>query len=107
MSSTLIVSSALCLIDFLELVVEGHRFDIFEEIGCIPNTYNVTLAYPLAVVWNPVLSIITAIYGGASTSYVLSPEFRSSLQSSPHNTAILEKLSTTQRNTRLGQESQP
>ncbi|KAH9039138.1 STE3-domain-containing protein [Lactarius pseudohatsudake] len=29
----------------LQLVVEGHRFDIFEDIGCFQNTYNVPLAF--------------------------------------------------------------
>lgn len=47
----------------LQLVVEGHRFDIFQEIGCIANTYNVTLAYPLVYIWPVVISIITTIYG--------------------------------------------
>jgi pheromone a factor receptor len=47
----------------LQLVVEGHRFDIFEEIGCIQSTYNVTLAFPLLHIWPVVISIITAIYG--------------------------------------------
>ncbi|KAH8984401.1 STE3-domain-containing protein [Lactarius deliciosus] len=44
------------LIDFIELVVEGHRFDIFEEIGCFQNTYNVPLAFPLVHTWPVIIS---------------------------------------------------
>src|SRR6266702_1507820 len=46
----------------LQLIVEGHRFNIFEEIGCFPSTYNVTIAFPLVHTWRLVISIITAIY---------------------------------------------
>ncbi|KAI9435849.1 pheromone A receptor-domain-containing protein [Lactarius indigo] len=46
----------------LQLVVEGHRFDIFEEIGCFPSTYNVSLAFPLVHIWPITISTITAVY---------------------------------------------
>ncbi|KAI9456129.1 STE3-domain-containing protein [Lactarius psammicola] len=46
----------------LQLVVEGHRFDIFEEIGCFQSTYNVPLAFVLVHTWPVVISLITAIY---------------------------------------------
>ncbi|KAH8986581.1 STE3-domain-containing protein [Lactarius akahatsu] len=46
----------------LQLVVEGHRFDIFEEIGCFQNTYNVPLAFSLVHTWPVVISIISTIY---------------------------------------------
>ncbi|KAH9068115.1 STE3-domain-containing protein [Lactarius deliciosus] len=46
----------------LQLVVEGHRFDIFEEIGCFQNTYNVPLAFPLVHTWPVIISIISTIY---------------------------------------------
>lgn len=46
----------------LQLVVEGHRFDILEEIGCVPATFNVTLAFPLVYIWPLVLSIVAAVY---------------------------------------------
>ncbi|KAF8486997.1 STE3-domain-containing protein [Russula ochroleuca] len=46
----------------LEIIVEGHRFDIFEEIGCYPDIYNVTLAYPITIIWPTVISIITVVY---------------------------------------------
>ncbi|KAH7904575.1 pheromone A receptor-domain-containing protein [Hygrophoropsis aurantiaca] len=46
----------------LQFIVEGHRFNIFEEIGCYPYTYNTTLAYPLSIVWPVVIGLISAIY---------------------------------------------
>jgi len=46
----------------LQLVVEGHRFDILEEIGCYPAVFNVTLAFPLVYTWPFVISVISAIY---------------------------------------------
>jgi pheromone a factor receptor len=47
----------------LQIIVEGHRFDILEEIGCEPNYYNVTLAYPISFIWPPVLLTISLVYG--------------------------------------------
>ncbi|KAI0298959.1 pheromone A receptor-domain-containing protein [Multifurca ochricompacta] len=46
----------------LQIVVEGHRFDIYEEIGCYPNTYNVTLAFPLVLIWPAVISLVSLVY---------------------------------------------
>lgn len=45
-----------------EYIVEGHRFNIYEEIGCYPATYNVTLAYPLSIVWPLVIGLASVIY---------------------------------------------
>ncbi|KAJ2937036.1 hypothetical protein H1R20_g62, partial [Candolleomyces eurysporus] len=46
----------------LHYVVQGHRFDIFEDVGCWPSTYNVTLQY--ALLQAPLLLIpsISAVY---------------------------------------------
>ncbi|KAG8759512.1 a-factor receptor, partial [Serendipita sp. 396] len=44
-------------------IVQGHRYDIYEDVGCTPTTYNVTLAYPLYFIWPLVLAIISAVYG--------------------------------------------
>lgn len=46
----------------LQYIVQGHRFNIFEDIGCYPFTYNVTLAYPLVFVWPLIISVISAAY---------------------------------------------
>jgi len=46
----------------LQYVVQGHRFNIFEDIGCYPFTWNVTPAYPLVFTWPLVISAISAVY---------------------------------------------
>ncbi|KAG1750489.1 pheromone receptor Rcb3 B43 [Suillus paluster] len=46
----------------LQFIVEGHRFNIFEEIGCYPFTYNTWLAYPLSNLWPLVIGLISAVY---------------------------------------------
>lgn len=47
----------------VEYVVEGHRFDIFEQIGCYPALYNTPLTYFISLMWPPVIGIISAVYG--------------------------------------------
>ncbi|KAI0270667.1 pheromone A receptor-domain-containing protein [Gloeopeniophorella convolvens] len=46
----------------LQIIVEGHRFDIFEQVGCFPFTYDVTLAYPLSLVWPIVIGLVSLVY---------------------------------------------
>jgi hypothetical protein len=43
-------------------VVQGHRYDILEDVGCYPTTYKVTLAYPLTYVWPNVINLISSCY---------------------------------------------
>jgi len=50
------------LVMALQYVVQGHRFDIFEDIGCVPFTYNTPLAYPLVYVPPLVIAIISGVY---------------------------------------------
>ncbi|KAI0776712.1 pheromone A receptor-domain-containing protein [Trametes elegans] len=45
-----------------QYIVSGHRFDIFEGIGCSPYTYITPLAYPFALLWPLVISLISACY---------------------------------------------
>src|SRR5712672_3142923 len=56
-ASALLPSCLLCLTGFTEIIVEGHRFDIFEEFGCLHNTYNVPPAYPITIIWPAVLDV--------------------------------------------------
>lgn len=51
-------------------IVQGHRYDVYEDIGCWTTTYNVTLAYPLYFIWPLVLSIISCVYGCMSLPYL-------------------------------------
>lgn len=46
----------------LQIIVEGHRFDIWQDIGCMPLTYNVTLAYPIVFLWPLVIGLISMCY---------------------------------------------
>jgi pheromone a factor receptor len=47
----------------LELVVSGHRFNIYENYGCQPATWNTHLTYVLVLSWPLVISLISATYG--------------------------------------------
>jgi len=48
-------------------IVQGHRFDIFEQVGCYPHIVNMLPAYFLVVMWPLVIGIISAIYCGTPT----------------------------------------
>jgi pheromone a factor receptor len=50
------------LVMALQYVVQGHRFDIFGDIGCRPFTYNTPLAYPLVIFPPLVIGLISGIY---------------------------------------------
>ncbi|KAF8180806.1 pheromone A receptor-domain-containing protein [Mycena galopus ATCC 62051] len=57
----------------LQFVVQGHRYDILENIGCYPTTYNVVPAYPLSLLWPSIINLFTrsvsAISGLTTTRY--------------------------------------
>lgn len=46
----------------LQFIVQGHRYDIWEEIGCYPTTVNTPPAYPLSFIWPNVISLISGVY---------------------------------------------
>ncbi|KIM89805.1 hypothetical protein PILCRDRAFT_812599 [Piloderma croceum F 1598] len=50
------------LIMILSYIPQGHRFNIFEDIGCYPAIYNTPPAYPLLWIWPTVISLISACY---------------------------------------------
>ncbi|KAM5538798.1 hypothetical protein V8D89_007520 [Ganoderma adspersum] len=43
-------------------IVNGHRFDIFEQVGCYPYVYNTPLAFPLVYIWPLVIGLCSAVY---------------------------------------------
>lgn len=47
---------------FAEFIVQGHRYDIWEDIGCYPTTVNTPAAYPLSFVWPNVIGLVSAVY---------------------------------------------
>ncbi|KAK0432037.1 putative pheromone receptor [Armillaria borealis] len=48
----------------LHIVVHPHRFDILENIGCYPVTYNTLPAYFLWFMWPLLLAVASFIYAG-------------------------------------------
>ncbi|KAJ3808709.1 pheromone receptor [Lentinula aff. lateritia] len=46
----------------LHLVVQGHRFDIFEEYGCTSVTYNTLPAYFLYYMWPIAIGLVSLVY---------------------------------------------
>jgi len=48
----------------LEYIVAGHRFNIYEDYGCGPATWNTPLAYVLVHAWPLALALVSAVYGG-------------------------------------------
>ncbi|KAI0334179.1 fungal pheromone STE3G-protein-coupled receptor [Cubamyces sp. BRFM 1775] len=45
-----------------QYIVSGHRFDIYEGIGCSPYTYNTPLAYPFSLLWPLAIALVSACY---------------------------------------------
>lgn len=45
-------------------IVQGHRFNIFEVIGCYPAIYNTVPTYFLVYMWPVVVGLISAVYCG-------------------------------------------
>lgn len=54
-----------------DVVVQPHRFDILEDIGCYPVVYNTLPAYFLYFMWPVVLGMISFCYSGEATQYPL------------------------------------
>ncbi|CAG7845969.1 Pheromone B alpha 3 receptor [Serendipita indica DSM 11827] len=44
-------------------LIQGHRYDVWEDFGCYATTYNVVLAYPLYMIWPLIASLASAVYG--------------------------------------------
>ncbi|KIM42060.1 hypothetical protein M413DRAFT_445231 [Hebeloma cylindrosporum] len=44
----------------LQFIVQGHRYDIWEDVGCFPTTVNTPLAYPLSFIWPNVICLISS-----------------------------------------------
>nr|UWI70536.1 pheromone receptor B2 [Pleurotus eryngii] len=46
----------------LQMIVEGHRYDIWEDVGCLPKTFNTPPSYALSILWPLVIGLISAVY---------------------------------------------
>ncbi|KAH9911224.1 putative fungal pheromone GPCR, STE3-type [Fomitopsis serialis] len=50
------------LVMVLHYVVQGHRFNVLENVGCLPDIFNTPLAYPLVFIWPVLLGCISFVY---------------------------------------------
>jgi len=74
-----------------EYIVQGHRFNIFEGVGCYPYTWNTPLAYVLVMAPPLIIGVISGGYSGMYLSFfvlmsadkIASHEFHC-LQEMPH-----------------------
>ncbi|OSD03755.1 B mating type pheromone receptor [Trametes coccinea BRFM310] len=46
----------------LHYIVQGHRYNIIENVGCTPDIWNTAPAYPLVFMWPVLLGCITFVY---------------------------------------------
>ncbi|KIK94946.1 hypothetical protein PAXRUDRAFT_141805 [Paxillus rubicundulus Ve08.2h10] len=46
----------------LHYIVQGHRFNIFQEVGCYPFTWNTPPAYALVFCWPIAIGLVSAYY---------------------------------------------
>lgn len=54
------------LVMIVHYVVQGHRYDIFEDFGCWPTLYPTAIAIPLVLMWPLLMSTISIPYCVAS-----------------------------------------
>ncbi|KAG9093682.1 a-factor receptor [Ceratobasidium sp. 370] len=65
------------LVMALHYIVQDHRFDILEDYGCWPVTYNTLLAIPLVLIWPIGISVASLIYAGLTIHVLL--QYRTAL----------------------------
>ncbi len=53
-----------CLSRCLEYIPQGHRFNIYEDIGCYPFTYNTWVAVVLVYIIPIIVGLVSAVYCG-------------------------------------------
>ena len=46
----------------IEYIPQGHRYDIYEDVGCFPWIYNTPMAFVFVYSWPLVICIISAVY---------------------------------------------
>ena len=53
----------------VDYFIEGHRFNILEDIGCYPAAYLTPLAFVLLFCWPLAIGVVSAVYGCKSISF--------------------------------------
>ncbi|KAJ7034241.1 fungal pheromone STE3G-protein-coupled receptor, partial [Mycena alexandri] len=46
----------------LQYIVQSHRFDIYEQVGCFPVLSNTIPVYFLSMIWPPLIAFASAVY---------------------------------------------
>ncbi|KAJ3914768.1 pheromone receptor [Lentinula edodes] len=66
-----------------DIIVQGHRFDIFEEYGCSTVTFNSIVAYFLYYMWPVAIGLVSLIYSSMvlRTFYVRRIQFNQAISS--------------------------
>ncbi|KIM57935.1 hypothetical protein SCLCIDRAFT_129409 [Scleroderma citrinum Foug A] len=74
-----------CVVMILQYVVQGHRFNIVEEVGCWPATVNTVASYFLVFMWPAVIGMITMVYSVLTfrQASIHRRKLKAMLQSSP------------------------
>ncbi|RDX44930.1 STE3-domain-containing protein [Lentinus brumalis] len=62
MIDTLICVLFPILVVALSYIVQGHRYNVLEQLGCLPALYNTLLTYFLVNWWPLVFSILASVY---------------------------------------------
>ncbi|KAL0571559.1 a-factor receptor, partial [Marasmius crinis-equi] len=65
------------LILILHIIVHPHRYDIYEDVGCVPVTYNTLPAYFLFFIWPVAISCVSFVYSALNlrTFYIRRLQF--------------------------------
>jgi pheromone a factor receptor len=50
----------------IQYIPQGHRFNIFEDVGCYPFTWNTSVAYPLVFCPPVAIGLVSAYYASRS-----------------------------------------
>jgi pheromone a factor receptor len=57
-------------IPIVEMVIsyipQGHRFNIFQEVGCYPAIYNTLVALILLSIWPVIIGLVSMVYSGTN-----------------------------------------
>jgi pheromone a factor receptor len=63
-SNLLFSLKLICATFCTDFIVQGHRFDILEEIGCFPFTLNIWPAFVILYMPPLLLGLVSATYSG-------------------------------------------
>ncbi|KAF8656121.1 hypothetical protein AX16_002759 [Volvariella volvacea WC 439] len=91
------------LIMALHIIVQSHRFDILEDIGCHAVIYNTPPAYPLILLWPFLLGTLSSIYSALTLRafWLHKSLLRQHLSPSPSSTINISPSLTLSRYRRL------